>query len=137
MKPPFDPSDGPTGSALHSLYELNSTVISKDFAGNLSVGTLTFPGGSGRLTSVEFALATPPAGSAAVIDVKFSLDGGVTYISATAGAGFTIPIGASDVTFLVFNVLVAYGATVELVVASVGSVTPGAGLSAALTFGAF
>jgi hypothetical protein len=130
------PGDGPLGTAIANLYDMQSFIVSQGYSGSLSLGVLTFPGATGRLIAIGFALASAATGSPVVVDVRYSLDAGVTFVSATSGAGFSLPASATDVVFQT-DIGVPDQAQLELVVMAVGSITPGTGLTASMKFGPF
>jgi hypothetical protein len=120
--------------AVNAIAESLGTVLAHTFSGDLSVGDLSpdFPLANLSLTQVDFELGTPPAGSAAVLDILVS-DDGDTFVSATGGEGVSIPAGATSggVNWRASGG-VAVGSLVRLTVLSVGSETAGADLVATI-----
>ncbi len=119
-------------NALNMLAESQGAIITHTYgSGNISVGNLSpdIPLAGQSLTEVDFQLVTGPTGSAANFDVLVSSDG-VDFVSATGGAGVSIPAGQTSgaVDFRAAGG-VPVGSLARITVLSVGSSTPGAGLT--------
>lgn len=120
--------------AINGLAASMGPIVAKTFAGSLSVGNLSpdFPLNAASLTEVDFSLVTAPTGSAAQFDVLTSSDGS-TFVSATGGAGVTIPAGQTSGSITFAQQPLSGSNLVRISVLAVGSSVPGATLTVTVT----
>ena len=132
-------SGGPELSAVRLLYdELSGRLTTLCVSGSLTVGIVAAAHGmpGTRLIGIAASLTTAPVGSAAVVDVSVSTNGGTTYTSVTGGSGLTIPAGQTGAAMNV-DVQVPAGSLLSVSILQIGSSTAGAGLTMSFTGGPF
>jgi len=116
--------------AINTLAASLGPAAQRTIAGNLTVGNISPDWGINgtSLTEVDFSLIVAPTGSAAVLDVLTSSDG-LTFTSATGGAGVTIPAGQTSASFVSPGVPLSGSNLARVTVLQVGSSVPGTTLT--------